>query len=271
MKKVRLINTLKGLSVFISVLLMQSLAVILCILGIIIYKNISGGKYASYTQAVDENEVMVKVIFQILSALLSFVLCAVLYNKSDMRKEKCNYNNIFSVKNIVSVLAISIGSSFFLSIILNIISLISGGYVSAYSQNMEQFNSGNPVFMLLYIVLIGPVSEEVIFRGAILDRFRKAFPFMWANILQALLFGVYHGNFIQGFYSFLLGVILGMLLKKTNSIIIPMSTHVLFNISSCMFCYIFVDGIVIWLFILLMIISLFVFISGFRNFLIIKV
>lgn len=35
MKKVRLINTLKGLSVFISVLLMQSLAVILCIMEIL--------------------------------------------------------------------------------------------------------------------------------------------------------------------------------------------------------------------------------------------
>ena len=47
--------------------------------------------------------------------------------------------------------------------------------------------------MLLYVVVLGPILEELVFRGLIYRFSRLALPFWGANILQAALFAVFHG------------------------------------------------------------------------------
>ena len=57
------------------------------------------------------------------------------------------------------------------------------------------------LILVLYSVLIGPVCEELIFRGLTLKYAKRAMPFWVANFLQALLFGVFHMNMIQDVYK----------------------------------------------------------------------
>ena len=87
----------------------------------------------------------------------------------------------------------------------------------------------NMAVTLAYAVFIGPVSEEMIFRGAIFDRFYIGFDYWVANILQAALFGLYHMNLVQGLYAFCLGIVLGVIVKATGSILCSMLTHIIFN------------------------------------------
>ena len=75
-----------------------------------------------------------------------------------------------------------------------------------------------------YIVIgiLAPIAEEMVFRGAILRSLLKAFsPQMhWlAIILSALLFGVVHGNLPQGCHAFAIGLLLGWLYYRTDSIV----------------------------------------------------
>ena len=78
-------------------------------------------------------------------------------------------------------------------------------------------------------LFIGPASEELIFRGAVMDRLKIAFPFWLANALQAALFGLYHMNVVQGIYAFLLGMVLGLVGDVTGSIFATILTHIIFN------------------------------------------
>lgn len=55
-------------------------------------------------------------------------------------------------------------------------------------------------------------------------------PFWVANFLQALLFGVFHMNMIQGVYAFVVGIVLGFICEKSRSIYPSMLFHILFNI-----------------------------------------
>ena len=55
-------------------------------------------------------------------------------------------------------------------------------------------------------------------------------PFWVANLLQALLFGVFHMNMIQGVYAFVVGIVLGFICEKSHSIYPSMLFHILFNI-----------------------------------------
>ena len=75
-----------------------------------------------------------------------------------------------------------------------------------------------------YIVIgiLAPIAEEMVFRGAILRSLLRAFsPQMhWlAIILSALLFGVAHLNLPQGCHAFVIGLLLGWLYYRTNSIV----------------------------------------------------
>ena len=75
-----------------------------------------------------------------------------------------------------------------------------------------------------YIVIgiLAPIAEEMVFRGAILRSLLKAFSkqMHWlAIIISALLFGATHGNLPQGCHAFAIGLLLGWLYYRTNSIV----------------------------------------------------
>jgi len=92
---------------------------------------------------------------------------------------------------------------------------------------------GNDLFMEILAIAAGAaIIEELIFRGMILRRFleRTRLKPAYAVILQALLFGVIHMNFLQGFYAFVLGIILGLVYIWVRSIWAPIMLHFTFNL-----------------------------------------
>lgn len=81
------------------------------------------------------------------------------------------------------------------------------------------------------IVLVGPFTEELVFRMGIQPRFMKLglSPFV-AIVLSALIFGVIHMNPAQIPVGFLFGLILGWLYWRSGSIWVPFAAHVLNNL-----------------------------------------
>lgn len=81
-------------------------------------------------------------------------------------------------------------------------------------------------------VILAPISEEVVFRGLTMKILEKTnWKFWVVNILQALLFGIEHLNWVQGIYAFVLGLALGYVCKKTDSLWGSILAHMTFNIS----------------------------------------
>lgn len=79
-------------------------------------------------------------------------------------------------------------------------------------------------------VVLPPLVEEASFRGLGLGYLRRAgVPFAVANVLQALAFGVFHGNFVQGAYAFALGLLMGYAVKRYGSILAPVVVHAAYN------------------------------------------
>ena len=86
------------------------------------------------------------------------------------------------------------------------------------------------ILMLCYSVILAPIGEELVFRGVTLRIFRRALPFWAANIMQATLFGIFHGNWLQGFYAGALGLLLGYICERCDSIYYSIFLHFLFNL-----------------------------------------
>ena len=62
--------------------------------------------------------------------------------------------------------------------------------------------------MFLYVGLVAPIVEEIIFRGLFL-RMMQPYGKRFAVLTSAFLFGIFHGNIVQSPYAFLVGLILG--------------------------------------------------------------
>lgn len=88
-----------------------------------------------------------------------------------------------------------------------------------YGNVMESLGMYSPTFFsVVYTMLLAPFVEELIFRGLTLKILEKAFPFWAANILQALYFGIIHGNIIQSSYAFFAGLLFGSVMYKYKSL-----------------------------------------------------
>lgn len=118
------------------------------------------------------------------------------------------------------------------SILMAVIGLLLPSAMDNYTELME--TSGFTQYSLVWVLstlILPPVVEETVFRGLIYRYLRKAGAcFIVANLIQAVLFGIYHMNLVQGIYAALLGFMLGWLTHRYKSLLIPMSVHAFFNL-----------------------------------------
>lgn len=79
------------------------------------------------------------------------------------------------------------------------------------------------------VAIVAPIVEELIFRGLILSGFRRNYNGFVAVFMSALLFALFHLNPWQFPATFVLGLLLGWLTIRTNSIILAILGHSINN------------------------------------------
>jgi len=79
------------------------------------------------------------------------------------------------------------------------------------------------IFIVAHAIL-APILEELLFRSLILERLRR-YGDVFAVIVSALLFMLLHASFSSMAYSFVSGVIFGLLAVYTGSVLCPMLLH----------------------------------------------
>ena len=79
----------------------------------------------------------------------------------------------------------------------------------------------------LSIGLLAPLSEEIVFRGAILKSLLKksTLPVWGAIVLSAFMFSLIHMNPAQMPHAFVIGILLGWMYQRTGSILPGMAYH----------------------------------------------
>ncbi len=87
----------------------------------------------------------------------------------------------------------------------------------------------NPVISFVLIAVLAPLLEELLFRGVVLHGFLKNYRPSHAIIASALLFAIIHGNLAQGLGAFFIGLVIGWIYWKTQSIIPGIIIHFVNN------------------------------------------
>lgn len=138
----------------------------------------------------------------------------------------CKLNKI-SFKTILYIAIFCFGTAVIMGILVGLLTLIFPSYKEISNLMQESHTS---IFKLFVIVVFAPIFEEIFFRGVIFGYLKKNYNIVLAIILQALVFGILHGNIVQGIYAFILGVILALIYYYTNSLYSSIVFHLIFNL-----------------------------------------
>lgn len=107
------------------------------------------------------------------------------------------------------------------------------------AQSVESFDSAwstigeDPyIWVCLSVVIFGPISEELLFRGIIHNSIKKVCNPYVAIVLSGLIFGIWHGEFVQTVYTTFFGIVLAVVYEYSGSLWVPIGMHILNNFTS---------------------------------------
>jgi uncharacterized protein len=93
----------------------------------------------------------------------------------------------------------------------------------------EAITSEGMFFALVMAGLIGPVAEELVFRGLLFPLWQQRHGWIAAMLMSSTLFGIYHANFLPAFVG---SIIYTCLYMRTRSLWAPIVVHAAYNVST---------------------------------------
>ena len=99
-----------------------------------------------------------------------------------------------------------------------------------YEESIMGLFEGSTLSIILSTVIAAPIVEEVIFRGLVLSRLKKAMPVAVAAILSSLAFGYFHGQIVWVCYATLLGILMCFVAINCRSTLASIFFHMIFNL-----------------------------------------
>ena len=173
--------------------------------------------------------------------------------------------------HVVLILLMGLILQFGIGSVLSLIESMAPKLMERYNELMELAGLGEmSVPVMIAVSIMAPLSEEVLCRGVILRLAERVSPRFWAaNVIQALAFGILHGNLVQGTYAFLLGLLLGYIYGKYRNIWLCMLLHGAMNFSSFIvspFYTMFSEEVLPAVFVVVLVVSLVLFVLCFRPF-----
>lgn len=182
------------------------------------------------TEQYMENIIPILIVSQ-LAAILVFGLWYYLAWGKKKRQEGTERPRAYQILLIV---LLGLAAQFAISGVLSLVEMFAPGALRKYEELMEMAGITEvTVLSLVSTVILAPLSEELACRGVIYRLAGKISPKFWvANIVQALAFGILHGNLVQGAYAFVLGIVLGLVYREFQNIWLCMLLHGAMNCSS---------------------------------------
>lgn len=100
----------------------------------------------------------------------------------------------------------------------------------SYQETSEALYTGSIWIRMASVGFFAPAVEELLMRGLLYGRLREMMGVRAAMFCSAVVFGVFHGNIVQGVYAFLIGLFFAWLMERFQGIMAPMLAHMSANL-----------------------------------------
>ncbi len=127
---------------------------------------------------------------------------------------------------------------YFISLLLGLIVLLFSSLLSLFFQNntaeltKPELSDSlwiNLINLKLFTALLGPFSEELLFKGVLFKFLRQKYNFIISALVSSLIFGILHFNFSSIIFTIFLGMVTAYAFEKSKSIIPPAIIHIIIN------------------------------------------
>lgn len=141
------------------------------------------------------------------------------------------------------------------------VGLLGGAYVCLYpflnyhsfccgfDKTLLFYNSNLSVGSFLSILIIGPILEELFYRGYVLNELMKKSNTFFSVVVSALFFSFFHFDYAIFIPTFLIGVQLGLLFLYYRNLILNIIFHVIFNVIIMYSKSVTLDGNLLYIFV----------------------
>ena len=132
-------------------------------------------------------------------------------------------------------LLLAYGVNYLLDIALSFLTPATSNQI-ALNELTEMTGRQELPYLLLIVCLLGPITEELVYRGVLMNTFLKDSPWYGDVLLSACIFGYVHvssGLTPLAFFTYASGgAISALLYRKTHSLFYPILLHIMINITA---------------------------------------
>ena len=188
------------------------------------------------------------LIIVIITSIILIPLFILFYKKYRMKSQR------ISIWDIIFIILLGMS----VSIIFNVI-IFELNSVWHFTNNYK-ISTASIFIQILSSGFIGPVLEELVFRGVVYNKLKEFNSYKRSIVLTSLFFALFHiSNPLNVIYAFMMSFFFLYLYEKYKSLRYPILMHVSANSTVILIMYIITKQIV-WLNIILILVSLAVFI-----------
>lgn len=178
------------------------------------------------------------VVATAVSAIIAVFFYWLLWGRKRTAQDKQYFREkVLRGKNFLMISVATVGLYFLAILISNIIGIVSPDTMEAYNEMMNMALGGNIFMVMITTVILAPISEECIMRGMIFRNLQKYFSVPAAIVIQAVIFGIFHMNWVQGLYVLPVGLALGFVAAKGKSVFPCIYMHMLNNFMSIVLAF----------------------------------
>ena len=165
----------------------------------------------------------------VISILIFIIYGSIFYlvYRKYIKKSKFKFNDIIKIVMLAFIIATFYNA--FIYLINNVVHISDNYNISDIPIIIQIISSG----------LIGPIVEELLFRGIVYNKLKGIFTLNKAKFYTSILFALMHfPNIVTVIYTFFLSLIFIYLYDKYKTLKAPIIFHIVINITSIIMVYI---------------------------------
>ena len=206
--------------------------------------------YIKHMIVISNDSVNIQTINDNLSLIITFfgaLITApllILIKYLDTRKQKMmggyGYKSVFFAKYLF-IIPFAVTFMYAANVFVNILEIIIPSIAHSYDSTSKAIYGADISIQIVTAVILGPIVEELMFRGLMYIRFKRMFGAGASAFVTSLLFGIYHMNIAQGIYAFLFSYAAIFVYERYKKIYAPIIFHMVSNGVSVLVTFVFKD------------------------------